>query len=57
MSEFECRNGHIMKSGEYICSTCGAKLARTDGMNKEEFEQEVPELFEEPEPEEEIDNS
>lgn len=57
MSEFECRNGHLMKSGEYICSICGSHIAKTDGMNKEEFEREDPETFDEPEPEEEIDNS
>jgi len=40
MSEFECANGHLLKSGEYICPICGEKLARMDGMTRGECEQD-----------------
>jgi len=37
MSEFECRNGHLMASGEFTCSICGARLHRMDGMTSREI--------------------
>jgi len=40
MSEFECKNGHLMKSGEYICSICGERISRVDGMSRAEFERD-----------------
>ena len=40
MSEFECVNGHLMKSGEYSCSICGARIGRMDGMTRSEAEAE-----------------
>lgn len=40
MSEFECKNGHLMKSGEYTCPVCGAKIARMDGMTRSECRRE-----------------
>lgn len=46
MSEFECSQGHLMKSGEYTCPKCGGRIARMDGMTKSEAaadEREEPE--------------
>ena len=40
MSEFECANGHLMKSGEYICPICGARIGRMDGQTRREIEAE-----------------
>ena len=40
MSEFECVNGHFMKSGEYSCSICGARIGRMDSMTRAECEAE-----------------
>lgn len=37
MSDFECRKGHPLKSGEYVCPICGEKLARMDGMSNSEL--------------------
>lgn len=37
MSEFECANGHLMKSGDITCPKCGARLARMDGMSEKEL--------------------
>ena len=31
MSEFECRNGHLMPSGKFKCPECGAPLYKMDG--------------------------
>ena len=31
MSEFACKNGHLMRSGEFKCRECGAKLHTMDG--------------------------
>lgn len=63
MSEFECKNGHLMKSGEYICTLCGSGIGREDGISssearkREEMEDLEDPEEEEEEPEEEIDNS
>ena len=38
MSEFECRNGHLMPSGKFKCEICGARLHRMDGMTSREIE-------------------
>lgn len=40
MSEFECVNGHLMKSGEYVCPICGARIGRMDGMTRSEARHE-----------------
>ena len=40
MSEFECVNGHLMVSGEYVCPICGARIGRMDGMTRSEAEAE-----------------
>ena len=37
MSEFECRNRHMMKSGEYECSICGAKVTYMDGLSSSQI--------------------
>lgn len=37
MSEFECRNHHLMKSGEYSCRICGERIEYTDGMSRNEM--------------------
>ena len=58
MSEFECKNGHLMKSGEYICPICGARIGKVDGMSRAEFEREDEDYdMEEIEKEEDIDNT
>jgi len=36
MSEFTCKNGHIMKSG-LKCHICGDRLARMDGLSASEL--------------------
>lgn len=33
MSEFECSQGHLMRSGDIRCKICGGRLARMDGMS------------------------
>lgn len=34
MSEFECRNGHLMAPSKgWRCQTCGEPVARMDGMS------------------------
>lgn len=40
MSTFECRNFHIMKSGEMICGVCGERLMYMDGMTDRELRRE-----------------
>jgi len=40
MSEFECVNGHLLHSGEYVCPICGARIGRMDGMTRSEAEAE-----------------
>lgn len=37
MSEFECVNGHLMRSGVFICPICGGHLHRMDGMTAREL--------------------
>ena len=37
MSEFECRNGHLMPSGKYFCPECGERVARMDGYSAREW--------------------
>ncbi len=37
MSEFACRNGHPMYSGQWTCSECGAPLATMDGKGNAEL--------------------
>jgi hypothetical protein len=37
MSEYECRNGHSMRSGEYSCPLCGEKIGFEDGMSRSEM--------------------
>ena len=32
MSEFACRNGHLMSSGEWKCKQCGEPLYSMDDM-------------------------
>ena len=32
MSEFSCRNGHLIRSGERFCSLCGEPRYFMDGM-------------------------
>ena len=39
MSEFECRNGHLMPSGKTICH-CGARLWKMDGKTASELRRE-----------------
>lgn len=41
MSLFECRNGHIMKSGERTCSKCGGQVHTMDGMTNRELKAEA----------------
>ena len=40
MSEFECCNGHLMKSGKLYCDICGEPIATMDGMSGSELEAE-----------------
>ncbi len=40
MSEFECRNGHLMGSGQFTCKECGAPLWRMDSKSNRELEGE-----------------
>lgn len=56
MSEFECKNGHTMRSGEYFCKVCGERIATMDGMTRSEAKREDQEDYDEAELEE-IDNS
>ncbi len=46
MSEFTCKNGHIMRPGQLVCS-CGESLYQMDGLSKAELrrqeEDEYPE--------------
>ena len=37
MSEFTCRNGHILKAGQNVCPKCGQGLHRMDGMTNSEL--------------------
>ena len=37
MSEFECKNGHLMASGKFKCDICGSRLHRMDGMTAREI--------------------
>ncbi|GAH00854.1 unnamed protein product [marine sediment metagenome] len=60
MSEFACKNGHIMGSGQRICH-CGARLYTMDGLTawqlrKMEELQEAEEWATEEEGEEDDDN-
>jgi len=32
MSEFACRNGHLMRSGDRVCPECGEPCYTMDGM-------------------------
>lgn len=57
MSEFLCKNGHVMKTGDIICK-CGARLYFMDGstnwqLRKMEELQEAEKWKEEDENEEE----
>lgn len=38
MSEFECRNHHLMKSGDVFCRQCGEPLMYCDGMSRRQYE-------------------
>jgi len=60
MSEFECKKGHLMKPGEYICSICGEKISKMDGLSNNEIRKlgDIENYdMEEIEKEEDIDNS
>lgn len=60
MSEYTCSNGHLMKSGEYSCSICGARIGYEDGMSRSEMnkrEMDEPECNEEDDDEEEEDDN
>jgi len=37
MSDFECKNGHLMASGKFKCDICGSRLHRMDGMTAREI--------------------
>lgn len=37
MSEYICKKGHLMKSGEYYCSICGERIGYEDGMSRNEM--------------------
>ena len=39
MSEFECVNGHLMKSGTITCDECGAPLHTMDGFTNRQIQQ------------------
>jgi len=34
MSDFECRNGHLMRSSDTRCKKCGASLYSMDGLSR-----------------------
>jgi len=53
MSEFECRNGHLMKG--IICGICGARLWRMDGKTERELRGEEEDIDEYIDTEEEED--
>lgn len=38
MSEFECRNGHLMRSRDRICLICSSPVYRMDGFTGKELE-------------------
>ena len=40
MSEFTCKNGHIMRAREYNCQTCGEPRYMMDGMTARQLMQE-----------------
>lgn len=37
MSDFECNNGHLMRSGDTICKECGGRLTYMDGRSRWEL--------------------
>ena len=37
MSEFTCRNGHLMRTGQLRCEDCGAPLHAMDGMTDKQI--------------------
>jgi transcription initiation factor IIE alpha subunit len=37
MSEFTCRNGHVLNPGEFECPICGAHLGHMDGESSAEI--------------------
>ena len=40
MSEHRCRLGHLMKSGDLVCPTCGTRVHTVDGMTERELKAE-----------------
>ena len=38
MSEFTCRNGHMIRPSVGYCEICGGRATRMDGMTNEELE-------------------
>lgn len=40
MSDFECINGHMMRSGHVQCPECGGKLGRMDGKTSQQLQDE-----------------
>jgi hypothetical protein len=37
MSEFTCRNNHLMKSSDKLCPQCGLPITYMDGMSAREL--------------------
>ena len=38
MSEFECRNGHLVDPPYYQCQECGGTVVRMDGYSRKQLE-------------------
>jgi len=38
MSEFECREGHLIPPGKVRCPICGGRIHKMDGQSAEEIE-------------------
>jgi len=53
MSEFECKNSHLMRSSDRFCPRCNEPASRMDGMSRSELRYREREEYPEPEVEEE----
>ena len=47
MSEFTCKNGHLVRPSERCCKICGGNIVRMDGMSNRELEARDREFEEE----------
>jgi hypothetical protein len=38
MSEYTCKNGHLIPHGQYFCPVCCERIAYEDGQNEREMD-------------------